>query len=83
MAGVRSMLSRVQRLEQARAPAISPFARAYGSFDAFVAHCEANMAAGLLDTRDFPVVLHCLRQWESDGTWGRWSRRDNTWGLGH
>jgi hypothetical protein len=80
MSGVRAMLARVQRLEEARS-SVSPIARSFGSFDAFAAECEAGMEAGALDRTDFPVVLHCLRRWETDGTWGAW-QRDRTWQLG-
>lgn len=65
---VRAMLARIQRLEQARS-ASSPFARGWGSFDAFADECEAEIADGKLDRRDFSVVLNCLRRWETDGTW--------------
>jgi hypothetical protein len=68
------MLARVQRLEQARAVR-SPFALAFGSFEAFAAECEADMAAGRLDSTDFPVVLASLARWERDGTWGEAARR--------
>ncbi len=67
---VRAMLARVQRLEQAQGRVRSPFAIAFGSFDVFVAECEADMAAGKLDSADFPVVLASLAKWERDGTWG-------------
>ena len=67
---VRSQLSRVQKLEAARAFR-SPFALAFGSFDAFAAECESDMAAGKLDPTDFPVVLQSLRGWETNGTWRR------------
>ena len=70
---VRAMLARVQRLEQARCLR-SPFALAFGSFEAFEAECRAEIHAGRLDRTDFPVVLHCLARWERDGTWqsGTW-----------
>lgn len=68
MAGVRGLLTRVARLEAARAPAASPIAAAFGSFDAFLAWADEQ--AGALDPLDFPVVVHCLRRWERDGTWG-------------
>jgi len=75
------MLGRVQRLEHARTVR-SPISRDYGSFDAFAAECEALMGAGKLDRHDFPVVLYCLRKWETDGTWGAWQRRGQTWEHG-
>lgn len=75
------MLGRVQRLEQARTVR-SPISRDYGSFDIFAAECEALMAAGELDRHDFPVVVYCLRKWETDGTWGAWQRRGQVWERG-
>lgn len=78
---VRAMLARVQRLEQARYPARSPFAAAFGSFEAFATECEAGMDAGKLDRVDFSVVLSSLARWERDGTWGAW-QLDRTWQMG-
>jgi len=54
---------------------------AFGSFAAFEAHCEAEITAGRLDPRDFPVVIMCLRRWEDDGTWAAW-QRDRIWERG-
>lgn len=62
------MLARVRRLEAVRAPS-SPFVREYGSFEAFTAWAEGQIEQGVLDPRDFPVVILCLRRWERDGTW--------------
>ena len=55
-------------MEQCRA-AVSPIVAAFGSFAAFEAHCDRQIADGLLDPRDFAVVFVCLRNWEDDGTW--------------
>jgi hypothetical protein len=66
----RSLLARVQRLEQERSPVRSPFVLGWGSFEAFAAECEADMGAGKLDRLDFPGVLESLRRW--DVTWGAW-----------
>ncbi len=74
---VRSMLSRVRRLEQ-RSASVSPFVAAFGSFAAFEDHCNAEIAAGNLDPRDFPVVILCLQGWETQGVWGKWAR-NRTW----
>lgn len=71
MAAVRSMLARIRRIEAVRAPMLSPFALAFGSFDAFAAWANDEIATGVLDPRDFPIIVHCLRRWEADGTWGR------------
>jgi len=59
------MLARVRRLEAVRAPT-SPFVRDYGSFDAFAAWVEGEIAAGALDV-DVRVVVHCLAKWDRDG----------------
>jgi hypothetical protein len=73
VAGVRSMLGRVAKLEQGRTAALSPIALAFGSFDAFATWAEERIAAGELDPLDFPIIVTCLRRWEVDGTWGqRW-----------
>lgn len=60
MAGVRSMLGRVKRLEQERGGADD--AEAYA---AFVAQSEAGMDAGTLDRRDFTEVLSFLVIWRT------------------
>lgn len=77
----RGLLARVARLERERAPERSPFAVAYGSFEAFAAECEARMGDGRLDRADFSVVLRALARWECDGTWAAW-RFDRTWQMG-
>lgn len=68
-------------MERERAPVRSPFAAAYGSFEAFAAECETGMDAGRLDRADFSVVLSSLARWERDGTWGAW-RLDRIWQTG-
>ncbi len=45
VAGIRSMLTRIRRLEEARAPVV----RAWGSFDAFAAWADEQTRAGALD----------------------------------
>lgn len=54
---VRAMLARVQRLEQARAPVRSPFAAAFGAFEAFAAECEVKMDAG--DSTSLSSFIAC------------------------
>ena len=78
MTAVRSLLARVQRLEQARTTPRSPFEAAYGSFDAFADVVQAGIASGTYDEGDMPLVLTCLRRWHSDGVWGLW-RQDRIW----
>lgn len=65
------MLARVRRIEEARAPALSPIVAAFGSFAALTAWADEQVAAGALDPNDFPGVVHCLARWERDGTWGQ------------
>jgi hypothetical protein len=73
MAGVRALLTRVAKLEAARATPKSPFEVWYGSLEAF----GETSAAGGLDKTDWPLVMACLRRWERDGTWGMWRRMSN------
>lgn len=63
------MLARVQRLEQAKTPAPSPFERAYGSVEAFEAEVRAAMDAGALDCRDGCTVLQAVRTWHDHRFW--------------
>lgn len=77
MANVRGMLARVRRLEAARQGPRSPFAQLYGSFDAYVERVQAQIGPDGLDRTDMPIVLNCLRRWETDGVWGAWSRNPN------
>jgi hypothetical protein len=80
MTAVRSLLARVQRLEQARTAPRSPFEAAYGSFEAFAAVTQAGIDAGQFDSREMPLVLNCIRRWHDDGVWGLW-RRDRIWEM--
>jgi hypothetical protein len=72
MPAVRALLTRVAKLEQAKAPALSPFEAAYGSLDAFVAMAQAQIDAGELDPRDGPPILAAIRRWHTDEVWGLW-----------
>jgi hypothetical protein len=77
------MLSRVRRIEALHAPAVSPIAQAFRSFEAFGVWADAQMAAGVLDNRDFPIVVHCLERWERDGTaWGKRRPYAGAWSPG-
>jgi hypothetical protein len=78
---VRAMLARVQRLEQARRPPLSPFEQAFGSLEAWEADVQAGIDAGRLDRIDMPVVIACVRRWHTDGVWSMW-RRDRVWEFG-
>lgn len=65
------MLARVRRIEEARAPALSPFEAMPGGLDAWEAECRAGIDAGYLDGRDVPVVMLAVRRWHRDGAWAR------------
>lgn len=69
---VRALLGRVAKLEQAKAPPISPFEADYGSLEAFEAMAQAQIDAGDFDPRDGPVVLAAIRRWHTDEVWGLW-----------
>lgn len=81
MSGVRSLLTRVAKLEQARSAPRSPFEFAYGSLEAFEAEIQAGIDAGTLDSRDMPIVLRCVRRWHEEKTWSLW-QRDGVWEYG-
>lgn len=66
MAGVRAMLSRVQRLERAGSP-VSPFERHWGSLEAWEAFSAERVAAGALDRADMAIVVVAVRRWHRDG----------------
>jgi len=84
MSGVRSMLARVARLEQARAPARSPIEKWFGSLDAFEQEALAQVDAGALDRIDMlgesgdGGVLRAIRGWHEQGLFGMW-QRDRVW----
>ena len=71
MAAIRGMLTRLAKVEAARAPRQSPFA----PFDEFEARCRKEMAEGTLAS-DFPI--DCLAMWETSGVWAaayaQWGR---------
>jgi hypothetical protein len=71
MAGTRSMLTRVRRLEQARAPTLSPFEAMAGGLDGWVADCAAGVAAGYLDRSDVPMIVLAVQRWHTDRVWSR------------
>ena len=69
MAALRTMRARLARLEEALAPALSPFERTYGSVDGFAAFVRAEIGAGTLDARDGPLILNVVRRWHAEGVW--------------
>lgn len=80
MAGVRSLLARVARIEAATTGA-SPLVRLYGSLEAFEAATEADIEAGALDRGDMTAVLVCIDRWHREGVFGMWYR-NGVWELG-
>jgi hypothetical protein len=78
VSGVRSLLNRVARLEQARVPPKSPLERWYGSLEAWEAEVQAGIDAGTLDPIDMPIVLRCVRRWADEKVWSLW-QRDRIW----
>jgi len=67
---LRTLQRRVKRLEAGEKPRPSPFARWYGSFDAWVeSQILPSIERGELDGADIIVVVAALRRWEEDGLW--------------
>lgn len=87
MADARSLLSRVRRLEAARAAPISPFEKAFGSLAEFEAQARAGVDAGQFDRLDMVGVngdggvLRAIRSWHEQGLFGMW-HKDRVWELG-
>jgi hypothetical protein len=78
MSGVRSMLARVQRLEQARTAPRSLFEAAWGSLDAFEADTQAEIDAGMLCGTDMPIIIACIKRWHKEEVFDGW-KRDRIW----
>ena len=72
MAGVRSMLARVLRLESTDAPTVSSFEREYGSLDNMAQAWRSMIDAGTLDRRDGEALITIIRRWHSDRVWDHW-----------
>jgi hypothetical protein len=75
---VRSMLARVQRLEEARVAPRSLFEAAWGSLDAFEADTRVGIDAGELCGVDMPIIIDCIKRWHKDGVFDSW-KRDRIW----
>ena len=69
MTSVRSLLTRVAKLEAARVTPKSPFEVAFGSFGAFEEKVNADIDAGRLDSRDMPMLLGAITKWHRDMLW--------------
>jgi len=63
MPAVRSMLARVQRLEQAT---VSPWLNLLGPLDKFEAAVRDGIVEGRYDPLDMPLVVVCVRRWERE-----------------
>jgi hypothetical protein len=72
MAGARSMLARLRRLEAARTM-VSPFVRSFGSVAAFESDVEAPVDARALDRRDMADSLARVQRWRRDEVWTIWT----------
>jgi hypothetical protein len=59
MAGVRSMLARVARLEAK----VSPWTRLIGPIEEFEEEIRVGIAEGRYDPRDMPIVLASVKRW--------------------
>ena len=67
---VRSLLARVAKLEQTRAPT-SPIELWFGSLEAFNDDLHAGIAAGAYDPTDMLVVIAGIERWHREGAWAR------------
>lgn len=72
---VRSLIARVQRLEQS----VAPPKTAFGDLEVWEAEAQEGIDAGKLCPLDAPIVLRCIRRWSDDGVWGLWFRRGQVW----
>ena len=69
MASPRALMSQVKQLKAAQQPRPSPIATLYGSTEAFATECMAEVEAGKLCGTDMPIILDCLRRWDTEGSW--------------
>lgn len=77
MTSVRSLLTRVAKLEAARVTPKSPFEVAYGSFGAFEEKVTADIDAGKLDGVDGPLLLGAITKWHRDMLWSGFRYHNN------
>ena len=77
MTSVRSLLTRVAKLEAARVTPRSPFEVAYGSFGAFEEKVNAGIAEGKLDSTDGPLLLGAITKWHRDMLWSGFRYHNN------
>lgn len=77
MTSVRSLLTRVAKLEAARVTPRSPFEVAYGSFGAFEEKMQSDIDAGKLDDTDGPMLLGAITKWHRDMLWSGFRYHNN------
>ncbi len=77
MANVRSLLTRVAKLEAARVTPKSPFEVAFGSLDAFADKVNADIGANKLDKVDGPLLLQAVLKWHRDRLWSGFRYHNN------
>lgn len=63
MAAIRTMLARVAKLEVEQVPPLLAKFGGEEGWAALEAEAEVGIAEGRYDSRDMPVVVHCLRRW--------------------
>lgn len=82
MSAIRSMLTRVQRLEQARRAPRSLIEASYGSLEAWEDQVRAEVEAGKLDRIDMlgadgnGGVLAAVARWHRERMFGMWQRQN-------
>jgi len=81
MSRIRSLLARVQRLEQLKNPR-SPIELMFSSLEVFEAHVQQGVNARRLCHMDAPVLIHIIRRWHRDDAWSMWGRRGQVWTYG-
>ena len=77
MSNVRSLLTRVAKLEAARVTPKSPFEVAFGSLDAFADKVNADIDASKLDKVDGPLLLQAVVKWHRDRLWSGFRYHNN------
>ena len=74
---VRSLLTRVAKLEAARVTPKSPVELAFGSLNAFADKVTGDIDAGKLDRTDGPLLLQAVLKWHRDRLWSGFRYHNN------
>lgn len=77
MSNVRSLLTRVAKLEAARVTPQSPFEVSFGSLDVFADKVNADIGGGKLDKVDGPMLLQAVLKWHQDRLWSGFRYHNN------